>query len=284
MNELRIGMLCSRIRAEERLLIEAAKRRRVELALIDSRQLVFDLSDRTEFDVVLQREPLHARALYALNLFESSGVRAVNGYRVALTCGDRVATMKAFHDAGIPTPDVRVAFTRECALSAIEEMGYPVLLKPITGRGGQLMAKINDRDAALAILEHKEHLGSYYHKVFFVQKHPQMLVRDLRSIVIGDEVVYSAYSSEVSSLDAHTPGSFNDACTVTADIQQISLAAAQAVSGGVVSVYLMETSDGLVAHAVNDTIEFRASGTDVARRISEKIIEYALEGSCDGLK
>ena len=62
----------------------------------------------------------------------------------------------------------RVAFTEESALEAIEELGYPVVLKPAVGSWGRLLSKINDRDAAETVLEHKAVLGSYHHSIFLI--------------------------------------------------------------------------------------------------------------------
>ncbi len=63
------------------------------------------------------------------------------------------------------------AFTPEAALEAIEEFGYPVVLKPVVGSWGRLLAKVNDRDAAEAVLEHKATLGSAQHSVFYIQEY-----------------------------------------------------------------------------------------------------------------
>ena len=147
------------------------------------------LNGSYEFDVLLERDVSHSRTIYALNLFQNSGIKTVNSYEVALVCGDKVATTKALEDAGIPSPEVRVAFTRETALQAIEEIGYPVVLKPVVGSWGRLLAKINDRDAAEALLEHKEHLGSYYHSVFYLQKFIEKPGRDIRAFVVGGETI-----------------------------------------------------------------------------------------------
>ena len=277
MNDTRLGMLFSRIRVEEKLLIEAAKRRGFALSLVDSREIVFDLDSRFEFDVLLERDVSHARALYALSLFENTGVQAVNSYRVALTCGDKVATSKALRDAGVPTPDVKVAFTRESALAAIEQMGYPVVLKPVTGSWGRLLAKINDRDAAEAVLEHKDHLGSYYHKIFYVQKFLNKPGRDIRVFVIGDEVACAVYRSSDHWITNTARGASATNCPLTNELRQVSLGAAKAVGGGVLAVDLIESDDGLLAHEVNYTVESRNSIDPTGVDIPDKIHDYALE-------
>ena len=277
MKNLRFGMLFSRIRVEEKLLIEAAQRRGIEFVMVDSREAVFDLDNQFEYDVLLERDVSHARALYALNLFENSGVQTINRYNVALVCGDKVATSKALRDAGVPTPDVKVAFTRESALAAIEELGYPVVLKPVTGSWGRLMAKLNDRDAAEAVLEHKDHLGSYYHKIFYVQEFLNKPGRDIRAFVIGDEVVCAIYRTSDHWITNTARGASVLNCPLTPDLKKISLAAANAVGGGVLAVDLIESDDGLLAHEVNYTIEFRNSIRTTGVNIPERILDYVEE-------
>jgi len=274
MSDFRMGMLFSRIRVEEKLLLEAAKRRGWQVVMVDSREVVFDLDSRFDYEVLLERDVSHSRALYALNLFENSGVKAVNPYRVALTCGDKVATSKALRDAGVPTPDVKVAFTKESALAAIEQMGYPVVLKPVTGSWGRLMAKLNDRDAAEAVLEHKDHLGSYYHKIFYVQDFVSKPGRDIRAFVVGDEVVCAIYRASEHWITNTARGGHASDCPLTPELKEVALGAARAVGGGVLAVDLMETEHGLLAQEVNYTVEFRNSIDTTGVDIPQRILDY----------
>ena len=108
--------------------------------------------------------------MYGLRLLEASGVHCINSAEVAKICGDKILTSVALKEAGVSQPPVRVAFTEESALAAIEELGYPVVLKPAVGSWGRLLSKVNDRESAEAILEHKALLGSYHHSIFYIQK------------------------------------------------------------------------------------------------------------------
>jgi len=67
---VRIGILHSRIRLEEKLLLEELDRRRIDYELIDDRQAVFDLPDGDwrRYDVILERCISHSRALAALKV------------------------------------------------------------------------------------------------------------------------------------------------------------------------------------------------------------------------
>ena len=121
--------------------------------------------------MVVERCISHGRALYSLRILNDRGIRTVNTAQVADTCGNKLQTTSALTRAGVPQPRCLVAFTPESALEAIEELGYPVVLKPAVGSWGRLLSKINDREAAEAILEHKEVLGSYHHSIFYIQEY-----------------------------------------------------------------------------------------------------------------
>jgi len=160
---MRVGVLCSRIRVEEKLLFEALTARGVEYEKLDDRTLVFDLHDPKayqQYDVILERSINHSRALYALQMLNEWGIKTINTANVARICGDKCLTSQALIKHHVPVPRNMMAFTPESALEAIETLGYPVVLKPCVGSWGRLVAKINDRQAAEAILEHKQILGS----------------------------------------------------------------------------------------------------------------------------
>src|SRR3989454_12636992 len=117
---MRIGVLCSRIRAEEKLLFEAFARQRLENERIDDRELVFDLaSEPTRYDVVLERCLHHSRALYALRILNQAGGPTVNSYEVALTSGDKLNTTTALVAACEPRPRTPIAYAPESAVQAI---------------------------------------------------------------------------------------------------------------------------------------------------------------------
>jgi len=279
--DIRFGILYSRIRLEEKMLLKEARSRGIELQRVDSRELVFDLGGTAgegfSFDVLLERDVSHSRALYGLNLFESCGIRTVNSYETARICGDKIATSKLLAENGVPTPEVKVAFTPESALEAIEEMGYPVVLKPVTGSWGRLLAKINDRDAAEAVLEHKSQLGSYYHSIFYVQKFIDKPGRDIRAFVVGDEVIGAIYRSSEHWITNTAQGGEATNCPLTEELEELCLQAGKAVGGGVLAVDLLETKgDGLSVHEVNYTVEFRNSIEPTGVDIPAKIIDYLL--------
>ena len=276
---MKIGLLHSLIRKEEKLLIEAFKNAGIEPIMIDDRQLIMDFHHAPDVDLLVERSINHSRALHALRLFESAGVRCINSHKVAQICGDKLLTTAALKDSGVAQPECRVAFTEESALQAIEELGYPVVLKPAVGSWGRLLSKINDRDAAETVLEHKTVLGSYHHSIFYIQQYIEKKGRDIRSFVIGDECIAAIYRTSDHWITNTARGATASKCEVSAEIAEISLAAATAVGGGIVAIDLFESDDGLLVNEVNYTMEFRNSidttGVDIPQCVASYVIGQA---------
>ncbi|MDD5543835.1 MAG: lysine biosynthesis protein LysX [Acidobacteriia bacterium] len=274
---MKIAVLCSIVRKEEKLLFDELRSRGVEYEVLDDRELVFNLHHpQYDYDVVLERCVNHSRALYALKVLNDSGVETVNRFDVADVCGNKFSTTMALIREKVPCPKTYLAFTADSAIRAIEELGYPVVLKPAVGSWGRLLSKINDRDAAETILEHKEILGSYHHSIFYIQEYIPKRERDIRSFVVGDETICAIYRYSKHWITNTARGGRAENCPVTDEINRLSLAAARAVGGGVVAIDLFETRNGLQVNEVNYTMEFRNSIETTGINIPAKVIDYLL--------
>jgi [lysine-biosynthesis-protein LysW]---L-2-aminoadipate ligase len=279
---MRVGFLHSLIRKDEKLLLDELSRRRgVAVAMLDDRELSFTVGGDGDhpggpLDVVLARSLTHSRNLYALRLLEHQGIACVNTSAVVATCGDKLMTSAALAEAGVPQPALRIAFTPETALAAIETMGYPVVLKPVVGSWGRLLAKVNDRDAAEALLEHKTTLGSYQHGIFYIQQYVDKRGRDIRAFVVGGECIAAIYRASPHWITNTARGGVATNCPVTPELAELTARAARAVGGGVVALDVFETDGGLVVNEVNDTMEFKNSVAPTGVDIPARIVDFVL--------
>jgi [lysine-biosynthesis-protein LysW]--L-2-aminoadipate ligase len=151
-----------------------------------------------------------------------------------------------------------------------------VVLKPAVGSWGRLLARINDRDAAEAILEHKVTLGSFHHGAFYIQEFVRKPGRDIRSFVIGDETICAIYRTSPHWITNTARGGAATNCPVTPEIDEISRAAARAVGGGVVAIDLFETDEGLLVNEVNYTMEFKNSIDTTGVNIPGLVADYVI--------
>lgn len=279
---MKIGILVSRIRKEEKLLIECFNRRDIDVELIDVRDAVFNLHNMEywkSFDIFLERCISYSQAQTILEIFEAWNMPCINTAQVGRICGDKKNTSLALIRNHIPTPQVRIALTPESALGAIEELGYPVVLKPTIGSWGKLLALITCREAAEAILEHKATLGSVQHSIFYIQEYIEKSGFDIRTFVVGAETICGITRTSEHWITNTARGGQAENFPVTPDVNRLSLAAAQAVGGGIVAVDLMEDRQGkLWVNEVNHTMEFKNSieptGVNIPAKIADYVIQY----------
>jgi len=276
---MKVGFLHSIIRKEEKLLLkEFGRRGGVEVVRIDDRKCSFNLhANDFDLDVVIERSVNHSRAVHALRIFHDHGIPTVNHPDVAEICGSKFLTTQALIRTGVPTPPCYLAFTPESALEAMDKLGYPCVIKPTTGSWGRLISKVNDRDAAEAILEHKQILGSYHHSIFYIQAYVEKGGRDIRSFVVGDRCIAAIYRVSDHWITNTARGGTAKNCPVDEDINRISVQAANAVGGGVVALDLFETPDGYSVNEVNYTMEFRNSIDITGVNIPSMVVDYVLE-------
>ncbi len=278
---MKVGVLLSRVRVEEKWLFEALDKRGVTYDKLDDREVKFTLDDPgpwAEYDVVLERSISYGRGLYACKVLNAWGIPTVNTASVADTCGDKLWTSAALHKAGVPQPQLKVAFTPESAIEAMEELGYPVVLKPVIGSWGRLVSKINDRDAAEAVLEHRESLGNYQQNIFYIQQYIRKPGRDIRAFVVGDRTITAIYRSSAHWITNTARGGKGTPCPVTPGLDAICRRAAQAVGGGVLAIDVLEDPErGLMVLEVNHTMEFHTTVPTTGVDIPGMIIDYTLD-------
>lgn len=277
---MKLGILCSQVRTEEKLIFRALESKGVDYERLDERYLDFQLQAKGSWEqvgVVWCRSISHTRSLYALSILNGWGVKTVNRYATVRVCGDKVLTTTALIREGVPTPRTSVALSTTAALQAIEDMGYPVVLKPAVGSWGRLLSRVNDRDTAEAVLNHKESLGGPQHRVFYIQEHVEKPNRDIRAMVVGDDVLYAMYRCSDHWITNTARGAEARQCPISDEIRDLALAAAQAVGGGILAVDLMESPEaGLLVGEVNDTPEFHGAMQAVDVDIAGRMVDYVL--------
>ncbi len=281
---LHIGVLYSRMRVEEKWIIAAMERRGVDYERLDDRRLFFDLDNPEpwrQFDAILERSISYTNGLYALRILNSWGIPTVNTAAVAEACGDKLTTSSALERAGRSPAAQPDRFHPRIGPAGHRDMGYPVVLKPVVGSWGRLLAKVNDRDAAEAVLEHKAILGSVQHSVFYIQEYIQKPGRDIRAFVVGDQTIYR-HLPQIAALD-HQHGARRRGRSLPGHPRargDLHARGRTAVGGGVLAVDIIEHPErGLLVNEINHTMEFHTTqpltGVDIGGIIIDYVIDVA---------
>ena len=273
----RIGFLCSRLRVEEKLLLEELGRHPdVEVVRINDGERYFDISRLpVDVDVVLERSISYSRGLYVSRIFEAHGIPVVNSSSVAERCGDKYVTSQILVRSGIPTPRVLMAFDADSALEAIEAIGYPCVLKPVVGSWGRLLARVDSREMAEVVIEHKASLG-VNHQVFYVQEYVNKPGRDIRAFVVGEEPICAIYRSSENWITNTARGGVASNCPLTSELIELCQRTARAMGGGLLAIDVFETADGFKVNEVNHTMEFRNSIITTGVNIPARMVDFML--------
>jgi [lysine-biosynthesis-protein LysW]--L-2-aminoadipate ligase len=274
---IKVGFLYTRLRVEEKYLIdELEKHSDVELVRINDGDHFFDIANLKErVDVLFERSISYSRGIYISKIYEANGVTVVNTPQVSERCGDKYVTSQILVRENIPTPRVLMAFDEEAALQAVDELGYPCVLKPVVGSWGRLLAKVDNRHAAESFIEHKATLG-VNHQVFYIQEYIQKPGRDIRAFVVGEEPIAAIYRTSENWITNTARGGIASNCPLTPELSEICRRTARAIGGGLLAIDVFESENGLTINEVNHTMEFRNSITTTGVNIPALMVEYVL--------
>lgn len=284
-----MGVLVSFLRQEEKLILSAARARGMELTPIFDRDLVLNLSAPTaresgvDIDVLLDRSVVHSRAGYTLLAMERWGIPTLNSASAVVVCDDKVHASMVLEAAGIPSPRTFVAYSVEAALKACESLGYPAVLKPVTGSWGRLIAKVNGPDQARSIISQKSEHGSFHHEIYYVQEFIEKPGRDIRAYVIGGRIIAASYRKSEHWITNAARGAVSVPCPVTPEIEELALRACDVVGARLAGVDLIETNDGLKVIEINTGGEFKGLMTTTNRDIAGEIVEEAARLARQGI-
>lgn len=285
---VRLGVLLTYLRPEEKLILAAARERGHDVTPLLDRELVLDFAapdaagSGLAVDVVLDRCVAHTRGGYTLYALDRWGIPTLNSAAAVALCDDKARTSLALEAAGVPTPRTFLAYSVEAALRACETLGYPVVIKPVSGSWGRLLAKINGPDQLASVLAQKQTHGSVQHEIFYVQEFVDKPGRDIRAYVVGDRVLAASYRSSDHWITNSARGATSLPCPVTAEIEELALRACVAVGATLAGVDLFETPDGLQVVEVNSGGEFKGLMTttdvDIAGEIVAEAVRLATTG------
>jgi [lysine-biosynthesis-protein LysW]--L-2-aminoadipate ligase len=278
-----ICIIFDKLRFEEKALYDRAIKRGLRAKLIDAKNMtICTTSKKSELhfgDIVIQRSISHFRGLYITACLEFVGFRVINDFKVSQICGNKLVTSLQLARNNIPVPDTSFAFSSESARNLMNDLGYPVVLKPVIGSWGRGVFPIRDEETASMVLETREENGSALSRIYYVQEMVNRPPRDLRCIVIGDSVVTAIYrySSDNEWRTNVSRGGRAEKATITRELEDIVLRAAKSVGGGVLGVDLMEdTNRGLLVNEVNNTVEFKGAQNVSEIDIADSIVQYAM--------
>jgi ribosomal protein S6--L-glutamate ligase len=252
-----------------------------KVALVDFRRVQAALPEQKTsldaFDAVIVRtmppgslEQVVLR-MDILHRLERKGRRVLNPPLALETCVDKYLACARLDAANLPVPPTIVCQDAEAALTAFEQLGGDVVVKPLFGSEGRGMMRVTDVDMAWRTFRALERLQA----VLYLQRFIPHAGWDLRVFVIGGRVLAAMRRHARQSWRTNVAqGGRAEPVDVSAAEERLALAAAQAVGTPVAGVDLLPGPAGsYVVLEVNAVPGWRAlaaaTGVDVAAAIVE---------------
>ncbi len=278
-----VGLVYGRMREEEKLLLDAAKRLDIQVLPQHDEKLTMSLDGGIDGDAVLVRSLSATRALMVSRAVAAWDRPAVNTPNTIIACMDKAETSLRLRRARVATPDSRIAFDPETALAALDELGYPAVIKPVNGSWARLVSRVRDRDEARQILEHREMLPNPVQHIYYLQHFVETFHNgrhsDVRAVVVGDELIAAIRRVSPNWPTNTARGATTENQPLTPELEDICLRAADAMGGGVLAMDLLRGPDGWMVHEVNHNLEFRntiaPTGVDIPGRILQHVVAEA---------
>jgi [lysine-biosynthesis-protein LysW]---L-2-aminoadipate ligase len=283
---VRICIIYDKLRFEEKKIYNDIQQKGLDANLVDGKSLIFDTesskSDSRFGDIILQRLISYNRGLHLTYCLEQIGLPVVNSFSVSEICGNKLITSLILKKNNVPTPKTTFAFSTESARECMKKLGYPLVVKPIIGSWGRGVYQIKDQFMAEMMLDSRQENDNSFSRIYYFQELIDRPSRDIRCIVIGDQIVASVfrYSSENEWRTNVAVGGRTEVAPLTSELKEIVLKASNAVGGGILGVDLMEDKErGYLVHEVNNTVEFRGASAVCKSDIAGAMTDYLVKMS-----
>ncbi len=181
------------------------------------------------------------RRLAVLHALRAMGVLVSNDARAVEICTDKSATSFRLAAAGIPTPRSHAVETRHAAAAILRAAPCPLVLKPLfgaQGKGIRLIRHVED-------LPEAEDVGGVYYLQELVDTRRDGAWQDYRLMVSRGRVVAAMMRRSASSFVTNIKqGAAALPTGRDAVLEQLAVAAAQAVGADFCGIDLIRAADG----------------------------------------
>ncbi len=277
-----MSMVYDKIRWEEKSILKAAQDKGIEMNMINVNEMDMDFEkpvSESYGKITLQRCISYYKGMHSTAFLEKKRQKVVNSLQTTITAGNKMLTSLALISGGVPTPYTSVATSYEMAMKQFTEKFHKrAVIKPVTGSWGRMIALMNDKEAAMAVLEDREYMYPLY-SIFYLQEYVKRPPRDIRVFTVGDRVIGGIYRYQTDK-DWRTNSAIGgkaEKCEINSEIEKLSISAAKIIGKGIYGVDIMESERGYLVHEVNSTTEFKTTSQTAQLDVPGEIIDYLVD-------
>jgi [lysine-biosynthesis-protein LysW]--L-2-aminoadipate ligase len=278
----KICIVFDRLRSEEKLLQKEATSLGHDTSMLDAKLIQINTnSKKSDFDlgdVVLERCISYFRGLHFTACLKFLDVPVVNEFDVANNCGNKMFMTLLLKKHNVPTPKTYFSFSKDGAQENIDNVGFPLVIKPVIGSWGRGVMLVKDRDTLDAIFEIRQFSDGPHDRLYYFQELINRPPRDIRVISIGNQAIAAMYRKSDGGFKTNIAlGAEPELCKITNEMEDLVAKASKAMGGGILGVDIMEDEKrGLLVHEINNTVEFKGLVKVAEKNIPKEMIEFVL--------
>lgn len=210
-----------------------------------------------------------------VRLFEHSGTYVINSAKAIEQASDKLFTSMALDGANISVPPTIVAQKIDDAMNFFKSY-KDIVIKPLFGSMGQGITRITDEDTAYLIFETLEQ----FDWIIYLQKFIPHGNRDIRALVIGDQVIAAMYRvAENNGWKTNVSlGATPEVCELNEKLKKICVRAAQIAGCEIAGIDIMipenEQDTDYYLLEVNACPAWEGLQKTTTLNIAEVIVDY----------
>ncbi|MFX1521115.1 MAG: RimK family alpha-L-glutamate ligase [Promethearchaeota archaeon] len=211
----------------------------------------------------------------AIRLLEHSDIYVVNSATSIERASDKLFTSMVLDEAGILVPPTIVAQKIDEAMNFFRNY-KDIVIKPLFGSKGMGLTRITNEETAYLIFEALEQ----FNFVFYLQKFIPHGNRDIRALVIGDQVVAAMYRvAEDDDWKTNVSrGASPKRCDLNDELKELCIKSAQKVGCEIAGIDIMipenEVEEDYYIIEVNSCPAWEGLQNITHLNIAEAVIEY----------
>jgi ribosomal protein S6--L-glutamate ligase len=213
------------------------------------------------------------RRINVLRQIEALGTLVINPIDSMLIARDKYATVVNLRKAGIPVPDTALVEDVFEAVEIVKRWGE-VVIKPLMGSMGYGSVKASDPDLVYVISK----VWLAHGQPIYIQKYIEKPSRDIRIMVVGDEVLGGIYRYTPEGLwkTNVAQGAKVEPAPLNEELKELALKSTKALNLIYAGVDIGESKDGYVIFEVNSAPHWAGFMSATGLNPAEKIADYVI--------
>jgi len=246
----------------------------VKLVIKNKLDALYEKKSLSDFDYALPRiDSKRASVGYPIIRFlDELGMMKPYSAESVIIAHNKFITLERLVANGIEVPDTYMTGSKRSALEILDRYKMPVMLKLLSGFGGQGVMLMESKEAAKSVIETMNTLK----QEILIEKFLPNPGEDMRGIVAGDEIIagFKRIAAEGESRANIKAGGRGVAFNLGSEMEEICFKSAKAIGAKICAVDMIETKGkiNVLEVNINPGIEGIEKATNI--NVAQKMIEF----------